>query len=172
MLIPWPHGALDTRSAQPSATLQRCYYDIDDHTMLLGRIRCVCCIHAASVRQSYGNHPHLAAYLAPFHGKLECFQFIFIRPFEKRDVLCCGNVRPSVRLSVRPSVCPSVRPSVRPRFPDFSSTCFEISIWNLVYTFSRWHDMSSLSCTTIGSLWPNLQPKVGQTYFLQSWPHK
>ena len=61
---------------------------------------------------------------------------------------------------------------VRPRFPDFSSTCFEISIWNLVYTFSRWHDMSSLSCITIGSLWPSLQPKVGQTYFLQSWPHK
>ena len=93
---------------------------------------------------------------------------IFIRPFEKRDVLCRGNVRPSVC----PSVCPSVRPSVRPRFPDFSSTCFEISIWNLVYTFSRWHDMSSLSCITIGSLWPSLQPKVGQTYFLQSWPHK
>ena len=69
-------------------------------------------------------------------------------------------------------VRPSVRPSVRPRFLDFSSTCFEISIWNLVYTFSRWHDMSSLSCITIGSLWPSLQPKVGQTYFLQSWPHK
>ena len=33
----------------------------------------------------------------------------FIRPFEKRDVLCRGNVRPSVC----PSVCPSVRPSVR-----------------------------------------------------------
>ena len=75
---------------------------------------------------------------------------------------------PSVRLSVRLSV----RPSVRPCFPDFSSTCFEISIWNLVYTFSRWHDMSSLSCITIGSLWPSLQPKVGQTYFLQSRPHK
>ena len=63
-------------------------------------------------------------------------------------------------------------PSVRPRFPDFSSTCFEISIWNLVYAFSRWHDMSSLSCITIGSIWPSLQPKVGQTYFLQSWPHE
>ena len=56
--------------------------------------------------------------------------------------------------------------------PDFSSTCFEISIWNLVYTLSRWHDMSSLSYITIGSLWPSLQPKVGQTHFLQSWPHK
>ena len=79
--------------------------------------------------------------------------WFFIRPFEKRDVSCRGNVRPSV--------CPSVRP----RFPNFSSTCFEISIWNLVYTFSRWHDMSSSSCITIGSLWPSLQPKVGQTHF-------
>ena len=70
------------------------------------------------------------------------------------------------------AVAMSVRPSVRPRFPGFSSTCFEISIWNLVYTFSRWHDMSSLSCITIGSFWPSLQPKVGQTHFLQSWPHK
>ena len=71
-----------------------------------------------------------------------------------------------------PSVCLSVRPSVRPSFPDFFSTCFEISIWNLVYAFSRWHDMSSLSFITIGSLWPSLQPKVGQTQFLQSWPYK
>ena len=57
-------------------------------------------------------------------------------------------------------------------YTDFSSTSFEISIWNLIYTFSRWHDMSSLSCITIGSLWPSLQPKVGQTLFLESWPHK
>ena len=71
-----------------------------------------------------------------------------------------------------PSVCPSVRPSVRPSFPGFFSTCFEISIWNLVYAFSRWHDMSSLSFIKIGSLWPSLQPKVGQTQFLQSWPYK
>ena len=41
--------------------------------------------------------------------------------------------------------CPSVRPSVRPSFPDFFSTCFKISIWNLVYAFSRWHDMSTSS---------------------------
>ena len=79
-----------------------------------------------------------------------------------------GRIMPWQCPSVRLSVCPSVRPG----FPDFSSTCFEISIWNLVYTFSRWHDMSSLSCITIGSLWPSLQPKVGQTHFLQSWPHK
>ena len=83
-----------------------------------------------------------------------------------------GRIMPWQCPSVRPSVCPSVRPSVRPRFPDFSSTCFEISIRNLVYTFSKWHDMSSLSCITIGSLWRSLQPEIGQTYFLQSWPHK
>ena len=29
-LIPRPHGALDMRSVPPSATLQRCYYDIGD----------------------------------------------------------------------------------------------------------------------------------------------
>ena len=80
----------------------------------------------------------------------------FIRPFEKRAYY---------------AVAMSVRPSVRPRFSDFSSTCFEISIWNLVYTFSRWNDMSSLSSITIGTLL-RLQPKVGQTHFLQSWPPK
>ena len=80
----------------------------------------------------------------------------FYTPVWKTDVSCRGNVRPSVRL----------------RFPDFSSTCFEISIWSLVYIFSQWHDMSSLKCITIGSLWPSLQPKVGQTNFLQSWSQK
>ena len=82
---------------------------------------------------------------------------LFIRPFEKRTYYAMAM---------------SVRPSVRPSFPDFFSTCFEISIWNLVYALSRWHDMSSLSFITIGSLWPSLQPKVGQTQFLQSWPYK
>ena len=86
---------------------------------------------------------------------------LFICPFEKRTYYAMTM---SVRLSVRPSV--------RPSFPDFFSTCFEISIWNLVYAFSRWHDMSSLSFITIGSLRPSLQPKVGQTQFLQSWPYK
>ena len=33
-----------------------------------------------------------------------CHVMLFIRPFEKRDVLCRGNVRPSVGPSVRPSV--------------------------------------------------------------------
>ena len=84
------------------------------------------------------------------------FHIAFYTPVWKTDVLCRGNVRPSVR----------------PRFPDFSSTCYDISIWNLIYTSSRCHDMPSLSCITIGSLWSSLQPKVGQTNFLQSWPHK
>ena len=71
------------------------------------------------------------------------------------------------------SVCPSVRPSVRPsEFSGLFFTCFEISFSNLVYTFSRWHDMSSLSFIIIGSFWPSLQPKVGQTHFLQWWTHK
>ena len=91
------------------------------------------------------------------------FQLPFYTPLWKT-----GRIMPWQCPSIRLSVCPSVRPC----FPDFSSTCFEISIWNLVYTFSRWHDMLSLTCITIGSFWPSLQPKVGQTHFLQSWPHK
>ena len=78
---------------------------------------------------------------------------LLIRPFEKRTYY-------------------AVAMSVRPRFPDFPSTCFEISIWKLVYTFSRCHDMSSLGCITIRSFWRSLQPKVGQAHFLQPWPHK
>ena len=95
-----------------------------------------------------------------FNSFIICYDwwchFPFYTPVWKTDVLCYGNVRPSVR----------------PSFPDFFSTCFEISISNLVYAFSRWHDMSSLSFITIGSLWPSLQPNVGQTQFLQSWPYK
>ena len=129
---------------------------------------CICLFYVFDIHKYKGN---LVCLILSFWITFRLIEvlcasifLLFIRPFEKRDVLCRGNVRPSV--------CPSVRPSVRPRFPDFSSTCFEISIWNLVYTFSRWHDMSSLSCITIGSFWPSLQPKVGETYFLQSWPHK
>ena len=72
-------------------------------------------------------------------------------------------------ISVRLSVCPSVHPS---EFSGLFATCFQIYFSNLVYTFSRWHDMSSLSFIIIGSLWPSLQPKVDQTHFLQSWTHK
>ena len=85
------------------------------------------------------------------------FLLVIVRLLENRTYY-------AVTMSGRLSVCP--------RFPDFFSTCFEIAIWNLVYTFSRWHDMSSVSCNTIGSPWPNLQPKVAQTLFVQSWPLK
>ena len=66
---------------------------------------------------------------------------LFIHPFEKRTYY-------AVAMSVRPS-----------EFSGLFSTCFEITIWNLVYAFRRWHDMSSLSFITIGSFWPSLQPK-------------
>ena len=47
----------------------------------------------------------------------------------------------------------------------FFSTCFEISIWNLVYTSSRQCHTSSLSFITVGSPWPTLQPRMGQCNF-------
>ena len=123
------------------------------------------------------------------------FDFMFPKPHDLPQLLC-ANVQTEMRFGVEqllfpesrhckyelfygrimpwqsPSIHLSVRPSISPRFPDFFSTCFEISIWNLVYTFSRWHNMSSLNFITIGSLWPSLQPKVCQTQFLQSWPYK
>ena len=76
----------------------------------------------------------------------------FYTPVRETDIICSGNVRPS---------------SVRV-FRTFFSTCFEIPILKLVYTFSGWHDMSSLSCITIGSLWPSLQPKIGQNHGLRN----
>ena len=123
-------------------------------------------------------------WLDPFHiytsyqatsEDVSCVEFFNVWQFFKiyNNVLLYARLKNGrIMLWQCPSVCPSVRPSVRPSFPDFFSTCFKISIWNLVYAFSRWHDMSSLSFITIGSLWPSLQPKVGQTQFLQSWPYK
>ena len=49
-------------------------------------------------------------------------------------------------------------------FPGFCSTCFEISIWNSVYTCSRWCYTSSSSFIPIGTLWPTLQPKIVQSH--------
>ena len=69
-LIPLPHGSLDTRSVWPSATLQRCYYDIGNSTTLLGRSHRVCCAHTALVLRSYGDHLRFTVYLAPFLCKL------------------------------------------------------------------------------------------------------
>ena len=53
------------------------------------------------------------------------------------------------------TICQSVRRS----FPDFFSTFFEISISKLVYTFSTWHDMSSLSFIANRSCWPTFRQK-------------
>ena len=58
------------------------------------------------------------------------------------------------------------------RFPGFFSTCFEISIWNLVYTCSRWCYTSSSSFIPIGTLWPTLQPKIGQSHLSAFMPLK
>ena len=70
---------------------------------------------------------------------------------------------PSNHLSVCPSVC---------IFPDFFSSCFEISIQTCWYIYLvGGMTCLSLSFITIGSLWPSSQTKVGQTYLLQSWPH-
>ena len=79
---------------------------------------------------------------------------LFYTPVWKMDVLCRCHVPSSVR-------------GFFGRFSDM----LEISIWLLVYTFSTWHDMSRLSFIMIILFWLSLQPKVGQTYFLQSWPH-
>ena len=50
-------------------------------------------------------------------------------------------------------------------FPDFFfCTCFEISVWNLAYTFSGWCHTSSSSLIPIWTLWPTLQPKIGQIH--------
>ena len=49
-------------------------------------------------------------------------------------------------------------------FPGFFSTCFGISVWNLVYTCSRWCYTSSSSFVRIGTLWPTLQAKIGQSH--------
>ena len=49
-------------------------------------------------------------------------------------------------------------------FRAFFSSCFEISIWNVVYTCSTWCYTSSSSFIPIGTLWPTLEPKIGQSH--------
>ena len=68
----------------------------------------------------------------PFYHFFCSLILLFIRPFEKRDVLCCGNVRPSV--------CPSVRPSVRV-FRTFLQHA-------LRYQFETWyiHSVGGTTC--------------------------
>ena len=50
------------------------------------------------------------------------------------------------------------------KFSRLFCTCFEISVWNLVYKSSRWCHMSSSSFIPIWTLWPTLQPKIGQSH--------
>ena len=54
-------------------------------------------------------------------------------------------------------------PSQRKVFRTFF-TCFDISVWNLAYTSSRWCHTSSSSFVPIWTLWPTLQPKIGQRH--------
>ena len=49
-------------------------------------------------------------------------------------------------------------------FPDIFCTCCEISVWNLAYTSSGWCHTSSSSLIPIWTLWPTLQPKIGQSH--------
>ena len=49
-------------------------------------------------------------------------------------------------------------------FPDFFCTCCEISVWNLAYTSNGWCHTSSSSFIPIWTLWPILQPKIGQSH--------
>ena len=51
-------------------------------------------------------------------------------------------------------------------FPGFFSTCFEISIWNFVYTCSRWSYTSSSSFIPIGTLWPYFTAKNRSKSFI------
>ena len=45
------------------------------------------------------------------------------------------------------------------------STCLEISIWNMINTFSRLCQTPSSSFISIGTLCPTSQPKIGQSHF-------
>ena len=49
------------------------------------------------------------------------------------------------------------------KFSGLFCTCFEISVWNLAYTSSGWCHTSNLSFIQILTLWPTLQPKIGQS---------
>ena len=49
-------------------------------------------------------------------------------------------------------------------FRTFFCTCCEISVWNLAYTCSGWCHTSSSSFIPIWTLWPTLQPKIGQSH--------
>ena len=49
------------------------------------------------------------------------------------------------------------------KFSGLFCTCFEKSVWILVYTCNRWCYTSSSIFIPIETLWPTLQPKIGQS---------
>ena len=49
-------------------------------------------------------------------------------------------------------------------FAGLFSTCFEISLWNLVYSCSSWCYTLSSCIIPIWTLWHTLQPKIGQSH--------
>ena len=117
------------------------------------------------IKSSFGVHRclvfveafHVGEIPTPLTRKQLIRHYHFYTPVWTTDVSYRGNVRPSVRPSVRPFFQHALRYQFETRY---------------IHLFSGWHDMLSLSCNTIGSLCPSLQPKVSQTQFLQSWPHK
>ena len=82
----------------------------------------------------------------------------FYTPVWKTVLLCFGIDRPSVRPS---------------EFFGLFSTWFEISIWNLVCTISKWHDTSSfkLSFIAIRSIWPIWGTNTPNSFSLHSRPY-
>ena len=56
-----------------------------------------------------------------------------------------------------------LEPSQWKVFRTFFCTC-EISVWNLAYTSSGWYHTSNSSFIPIWTLWPTLQPKIGQSH--------
>ena len=100
----------------------------------------------------YNSHPVPITYFKRQAFLLICYP----RPPSAPTGIVVGHC---VLSAVRLSICPSVN------FWNLFAICFEILIWNLAYTFNGWRNMSSLGFIVISSLWPTLQPKVGQTIF-------
>ena len=50
------------------------------------------------------------------------------------------------------------------KFSGLFCTCCEISVWNLAYRSSGWCHTSSSSFIPIWTIWPTLQPKIGQSH--------
>ena len=96
---------------------------------------------------------------------------------ESSSQITIGKTRTSSYARLKNRSHHTVAMSVHPPFrlsevAMLFSTCFEISIWNLVYNSVGGTTCRVLVPSQFGSLWSTLQTKVGQTHILQSWPHK